>query len=91
MGTWAESTRMAVAGPRLAECGTNGAGSPSTSRPCSPTFVQINPEGGTQSGGEWGRQSAAPHSNTDKLDEWQGVKQTTQPRAPVWGNKASKL
>ena len=52
MGTGVERTCVAVAGPRLAECGTNGAGSPSTSRPCGPTFAQINPEGGTQSGGE---------------------------------------
>ena len=56
-GTRVERTRVAVAGLRLAECGTNGAGSPSTSRPCDPTFAQINPEGRTQSGGEWGRQS----------------------------------
>ena len=39
MGTRAERTRVAVAGPRLAECGTNGAGSLTTSRPCDPTFV----------------------------------------------------
>ena len=56
-GTGVERTRVAVAGLRLAECGTNGTGSPSTSRPCGPTFAQINPEGRTQSGGEWGRQS----------------------------------
>ena len=56
-GTGVERTRVAVAGPRLEECGTNGAGSPSTSRPCGPTFVQINREGRTQSGGEQGRQS----------------------------------
>ena len=48
MGTGVERTRVAVAGLRLAECGTNGAGSLSTSRPCSPTFAQINPEGWTQ-------------------------------------------
>ena len=53
-----ERTPVAVAGLRLAECGTNGAGSPSTSRPRGPTFAQINPEGRTQSGGEWGRQSS---------------------------------
>ena len=29
----------------------------STSRPCSPTFAQINPEGQTQSGRERGRQT----------------------------------
>ena len=39
MGTRVERTRVAVAGLRLAECGTNGAGSPSTSRPCGPTFA----------------------------------------------------
>ena len=57
MGTRAEKTRVAVAGPRLAECGTKGAGSLTTSRPCGPTFAQINREGRTQSGGERGRQS----------------------------------
>ena len=56
-GTGVERTRVAVAGLRLAECGTNGTDSPSTSRPCGPTFAQINPEGRTQSGREWGRQS----------------------------------
>ena len=39
MGTGAERTHVAMAGPRLAECGMNGAGSPTTSRPCGPTFV----------------------------------------------------
>ena len=39
MGIWVERTRVAVAGPRLAECGTNGTGSPSTSRPCGLTFA----------------------------------------------------
>ena len=56
-GIGAERTRVAVAGPRLAECGTNGAGSLTTSRPCGPTFAQINLEGWTHSGGERGRQS----------------------------------
>ena len=54
-GTGAERTRMAVVGPRLA---MKGAGSLTTSRPCSPTFPQINREGRTQSGGERGRQSS---------------------------------
>ena len=58
MGTGVEWTRVAVAGLRLAECGTEGAGSLTTSRPCGPTFTQINPEGRTQSGGEWGRLSS---------------------------------
>ena len=57
MGTGVERTGVAVAGLRLVECGTNGAGSLSTNRPCGPTFAQINPEGQTQSGGERGRQS----------------------------------
>ena len=56
-GTGVERTRVAVAGLRLAECGTNGAGSLSTSRPCGPTLAQINREGRTQSGGERGRLS----------------------------------
>ena len=38
-GTGAERTHVAVVGPRLAECGTNGAGSLTTSRPCGPTFT----------------------------------------------------
>ena len=54
MGTRAERTRVAMAGPRLA---TKGAGSLTTNRPCGPTFAQINREGRTQSGGEQGRQS----------------------------------
>ena len=58
MGTRAERTHVAVAGLRLAEGGTNGASSRSTSRPCNPTFVQINREGWTQSGRERGRQSS---------------------------------
>ena len=57
-GTGVERTRVVVAGLRLAECGTDGAGSLSTSRPCDPTFAQISPEGRTQSGGERGRQSS---------------------------------
>ena len=39
MGTGAERTHVAVAGPRLMECGTNGAGSLTTSRPCGPTVA----------------------------------------------------
>ena len=42
MGTRVERTRVAVAGLRLVECGTNGAGSLTTSRPCGPTFARIN-------------------------------------------------
>ena len=64
-GTGVERTRVAVAG-RLAECGTNRTGSLTTSRPCGPTFVQINREGWTQSGRERGRHSTGstprPHT-----------------------------
>ena len=42
MGTGVERTHVAVAGLRLAECGTNWTGSLTTSRPCNPTFAQIN-------------------------------------------------
>ena len=38
-GTRVERTGVAVAELRLAECRTNGAGSPTTSRPCGPTFA----------------------------------------------------
>ena len=38
-GTGAERTHMDVAGPRLAECGTNGTGRLTTSRPCGPTLA----------------------------------------------------
>ena len=55
--TRTDRTRVAVAGPRLAECGTNRAGSLTTSRPCDPTFAQINPEGRTQEWQRTGRQS----------------------------------
>ena len=41
-GTRVERTHVAVAGLRLVECGTNRAGSLTTSRHCSPTFAQIN-------------------------------------------------
>ena len=39
-GTRAERTHVAMEGPRLAECGTNGAGSLTTGGPCSPTFMR---------------------------------------------------
>ena len=37
--TGAERTHVAMVGPRLAECGTKGAGSLTTSRPWGPTFA----------------------------------------------------
>ena len=65
-GTGVERTPVAVAGPRLAECGMNGAGSLTTGRPCGPTFAQINQEGRTQNGRERGQaeQRVAPGSPT---------------------------
>ena len=39
MGTGVERTHVAVVGPKLVECGTNGAGSLTTGRPCGPTFT----------------------------------------------------
>ena len=77
-----ERTRIAVAGPRLAECGTNRTSSLTTSRPCSPTFAQINREGLTQSGGERGRQSVGstprPHTRAQiNRTNGRGAKQTT--------------
>ena len=39
MGTGVERTCVAMAGPRLVECGTNGAGSLTTGRPYGPTFA----------------------------------------------------
>ena len=44
MGIGVERTHVAVAGPRLAECGTNRSGSLTTSRPCSPTFTHRKTE-----------------------------------------------
>ena len=38
-GTGSERTHVAMVGLRLAECGTSGAGSLTTSRPCGPTFI----------------------------------------------------
>ena len=56
MGTWVERTHVAVAGPRLAECGTNSTGSPSTSRPCGPTLHTDKPRGPDS---EWRRAGQA--------------------------------
>ena len=39
MGTGMERTHVAMAGPRLAECEMNRAGSLTTSRPCGPKFT----------------------------------------------------
>ena len=44
MGTEAERTHVAVAGPRLAECGTGKIGSLTTSRSCGPTFTHRETE-----------------------------------------------
>ena len=52
----AERTRIAVAGPRLVECGMNGAGSLTTSRPCGPHSRTDKPRG---SDSEWQRTGQA--------------------------------
>ena len=44
-GQPAERTCVAMAGPRLAECGMNGAGSLTTGRPCGPTVAHRYPRG----------------------------------------------
>ena len=51
-GTMVERTLVAVAGPRLAECGTNRAGSLTTSRPCGPTFAPRGPDSEWQRTGQ---------------------------------------
>ena len=43
-GSRSERTCIAAARLRLAECGTNGAGSLTTSRPCDPTFTHRQTE-----------------------------------------------
>ena len=65
MGTAAERTHVAVAGPRLAECGTNRAGSLTTSRPCGPTCTdkQRGPESERRRTGQ-AEQRVAPGSPT---------------------------
>ena len=83
MGTGVERTRVAVAGPRLAECGTNGAGSLTTSRPCGRTFAHRETKRAGLRVAENGAGRAAgstPRSHTRaqiNQDEWWGVEQTT--------------
>ena len=88
---------MAMAGPRLAECGTNGAGSLTTSRPCGPTFAHRETKRAGLRVAENGAGRAAgsnlqPHTHTQvNRDEGREAKQTAQPRAPARVNKASDL
>ena len=97
MGTGAERTRVAMTRLRLAECGTNGAGSLTTNRPCGPTVAHRQTKRAGLRVAENGAGRAAgttpqPHARTQiNPDEWQGAKETTQPRAPARGNKASNL
>ena len=60
MGSWGEEDWVALAGSTLwdLKCVPKAARSLTTTRPCGPIFAQINREGWTQSGGEWGRQSS---------------------------------
>ena len=63
----------------LAECGTNGAGSLTTSRPCGPISAHRQTERAGLRVAENGAGRAAPHLGTDKPDKRRGVKQTAQP------------
>ena len=56
MGTGVERTRVAVAGLRLAECGTKGAGSPSTRQTLRPHICTDKPRGPDS---EWRRAGQA--------------------------------
>ena len=82
-GTGAERTHMAVVGPRLAECRTNGAGSLTTGRPCGPTFVHRETERAGLRVAENGAGRAAgstlrPHTRAQiNQDQQWGAKQTT--------------
>ena len=82
MGTRAE-TRMAMAGPRLAECGKNGAGSLTTSRPCGPTFTHRYTERARLRVAENGAGRAAGDTQRPHIcalinwDEQRGAKHTT--------------
>ena len=62
------------------------------------TFIQTSRRGGEGQLGWRGLTAilrladpTAPHSHIDKPDERRGAKQTSQPKAPAWGNKASNL
>ena len=79
-----ERTRVAVAGPRLAECGTNGAGSLTTSRPCGPTFVHRETERAglrvaENAAGRAVGSTPRPHTHAQiNRDKRQGAKPVTQ-------------
>ena len=57
MGSWGGEDSHGCGGTETGGVWDKGAGSLTCGRPCSPTFMQINGEGQTQSGGEQGRQS----------------------------------
>ena len=61
-GTGVERTRVAMAGPRLAECGTNGAGSLTTNRPCGPTFVRAGLRVADNGAGREAGSTPQPHT-----------------------------
>ena len=81
MGSGAERTHMAVAGPRLA---TKGADSLTTNTPCGPTFtcrytervgLRVAENGAGRVGGV--HSTLQPHTRTQiNRDEWRGAKQT---------------
>ena len=96
-GTRVERTRVAVARLRLAKCGTKGVGSLTTSRPCGPTFAHRETERAglrvaENRAGRVAGSTLRPHTHAQiNQDKRRGAKQTTQPRAPTGGNKASNL
>ena len=87
MGTEAERTHVAMAGPRLAECGTGKIGSLTTSRSCGPTFthretkragLRVAENGAGRAGaGRAAGSTLQPHMRAQiNQDEGQGAKQT---------------
>ena len=85
MGTRVERTRVAMAGPRLAERGTNGAGSLTTSRPCGPVFAHRETEraGLRVAENREGRAaSSTPWPHIPSLINWTNGWEQSRPRNP---------
>ena len=77
MAAGVERTHVAVAGPRLAECEMNGAGSLTTSRPCSPIFTHRETERAGLRVAENGASRAA--GSTPRPHTRWGARQTANP------------
>ena len=78
MGTGMERTRVAVVGPRLAECGMNRAGSLTTSRPCGTTLTErAGLRVAENRAGRAAGSTPRPHIRTQiNRDEQRGAEQT---------------